>query len=140
GHLPPRHPAADHAGGAVLALDRDDPVVRRADRLAVRELGARAAGGGADVVEPFRRLRSDDRRHRFGMFPVRAPGDDGRSGAAPRAQLADRLMPSAVLELAGVRKRYDSLVAVDDLHLTLEAGEFLTLLGPSGSGKTTTLM
>ena len=49
-------------------------------------------------------------------------------------------MPSAVLELAGVRKRYDSLVAVDDLHLTLEAGEFLTLLGPSGSGKTTTLM
>jgi putative spermidine/putrescine transport system ATP-binding protein len=49
-------------------------------------------------------------------------------------------MASAVLELAGVRKRYDSLVAVDDLDLALETGEFLTLLGPSGSGKTTTLM
>jgi putative spermidine/putrescine transport system ATP-binding protein len=49
-------------------------------------------------------------------------------------------MASAVLELAGVRKRYDSLVAVDDLDLALKTGEFLTLLGPSGSGKTTTLM
>ena len=45
-----------------------------------------------------------------------------------------------VLELAGVRKRYDSVVAVDDLDLGLRTGEFLTLLGPSGSGKTTTLM
>jgi putative spermidine/putrescine transport system ATP-binding protein len=49
-------------------------------------------------------------------------------------------MARSVLELAGVRKRYDSLVAVDDLDLTLNTGEFLTLLGPSGSGKTTTLM
>jgi putative spermidine/putrescine transport system ATP-binding protein len=49
-------------------------------------------------------------------------------------------MDSTVLELAGVRKRYDSVVAVDDLDLTLKTSEFLTLLGPSGSGKTTTLM
>jgi putative spermidine/putrescine transport system ATP-binding protein len=45
-----------------------------------------------------------------------------------------------VLELSGVSKRYDSVVAVDALDLGLRTGEFLTLLGPSGSGKTTTLM
>jgi len=49
-------------------------------------------------------------------------------------------MENAVLELSGVRKRYDSVVAVDDVDLSLRTGEFLTLLGPSGSGKTTTLM
>ncbi|CAN5863475.1 ABC transporter ATP-binding protein [soil metagenome] len=49
-------------------------------------------------------------------------------------------MAKPVLELAGVRKRYDSVVAVDAVDLTREIGEFLTLLGPSGSGKTTTLM
>ena len=49
-------------------------------------------------------------------------------------------MEKPVLELAGVSKRYDSLVAVDTLDLNLRTGEFLTLLGPSGSGKTTTLM
>lgn len=40
-----------------------------------------------------------------------------------------------------VQKTYDghSLV-VRDLNLTIEKGEFLSLLGPSGSGKTTTLM
>jgi putative spermidine/putrescine transport system ATP-binding protein len=45
-----------------------------------------------------------------------------------------------VLELSGVQKRYDAVVAVDALDLSLRTGEFLTLLGPSGSGKTTTLM
>jgi spermidine/putrescine ABC transporter ATP-binding subunit len=45
-----------------------------------------------------------------------------------------------VLELSHVRKHYGSVVAVDDLDLSLRTGEFLTLLGPSGSGKTTTLM
>jgi spermidine/putrescine transport system ATP-binding protein len=38
-----------------------------------------------------------------------------------------------------VTKRFDELVAVDDLSLDLASGEFFTLLGPSGCGKTTTL-
>ena len=40
-----------------------------------------------------------------------------------------------------VQKTYDGeTLVVKNLNLTIERGEFLTLLGPSGSGKTTTLM
>ncbi|MGN6277044.1 MAG: ABC transporter ATP-binding protein [Solirubrobacterales bacterium] len=43
------------------------------------------------------------------------------------------------VELRNVTKRFDELVAVDDLSLELARGEFFTFLGPSGCGKTTTL-
>jgi spermidine/putrescine transport system ATP-binding protein len=43
------------------------------------------------------------------------------------------------VELHEVTKRFDQLVAVDDVSLELAEGEFFTLLGPSGCGKTTTL-
>jgi len=46
---------------------------------------------------------------------------------------------AAEVSVEGCRKSYGDVVAVDDVDLTVGAGEFFTLLGPSGSGKTTTL-
>ncbi len=43
------------------------------------------------------------------------------------------------LRLVNIVKTYGKLRAIDNLNLTVEDGELLTLLGPSGCGKTTTL-
>ena len=43
------------------------------------------------------------------------------------------------IRLSDVTKRFQDVTAVDDVSLTVNTGEFLTLLGPSGCGKTTTL-
>ena len=44
-----------------------------------------------------------------------------------------------VVELAGVTKAYESKVAVNNLSLSIEAGQMFGLLGPNGAGKTSSI-
>jgi spermidine/putrescine transport system ATP-binding protein len=54
------------------------------------------------------------------------------AGAETPAEPAD-------VRLEGVTKRFDDVVAVDDVSVAIERGTFFALLGPSGCGKTTSL-
>jgi len=45
----------------------------------------------------------------------------------------------AVVELAGVTKAYESKVAVNNLSLSIDAGQMFGLLGPNGAGKTSSI-
>ncbi|HEY6182242.1 MAG TPA: ATP-binding cassette domain-containing protein, partial [Terriglobales bacterium] len=44
-----------------------------------------------------------------------------------------------MIELSHLRKEYDDLIAIEDLNLSISAGEIYGLIGPNGAGKTTTI-
>jgi len=50
-----------------------------------------------------------------------------------------RSSSAPALRVAGLRKAYGDVVAVDGLDLTVASGECFGLLGPNGAGKTTTI-
>jgi cell division transport system ATP-binding protein len=42
-----------------------------------------------------------------------------------------------IVSLQQISKHYGKIVALSDIHLTIERGEFVSLVGPSGAGKST---
>ncbi|MBU2872620.1 spermidine/putrescine ABC transporter ATP-binding protein PotA [Marinobacter salexigens] len=48
-------------------------------------------------------------------------------------------MTETLLSLSDISKQFDDKTVLDELSLTIDDGEFITLLGPSGCGKTTLL-
>jgi branched-chain amino acid transport system ATP-binding protein len=47
------------------------------------------------------------------------------------------MMPDPVLQVENLGKRFGGFVALQEIHLTVSAGERIGLIGPNGSGKST---
>lgn len=48
-------------------------------------------------------------------------------------------MPSDVIEVNNLTKKYDDILAVDSVSFKVKEGEIFSLVGPNGAGKTTTV-
>ena len=51
----------------------------------------------------------------------------------------NQLQNKPIIELRSIKKSYGSNTIINDFNLTINNGEFVTILGPSGCGKTTVL-
>ena len=101
------------------ADDRGDPVVQISPPLVATQAGVR------------RDDRDPRRRSRRGVGAARLTVE----AATPLRRHCDEYD----IRLIGLTKRFDDVVAVDDISLDIDRGQFFALLGPSGCGKTTTL-
>jgi ABC-type multidrug transport system ATPase subunit/peptidoglycan/LPS O-acetylase OafA/YrhL len=70
---------------------------------------------------------------------TRAAGPELASATPATAPLAASTESEVLAELAGARKRYGNVVALDGIDLQVRRGELLAVLGPNGAGKSTAI-
>ena len=71
--------------------------------------------------------------------PPAADADPLGAADVPVPRERARILASPVLELIDLHRRFDDVVALDGVSLSVPDGEIVGFVGPNGSGKTTTM-
>lgn len=80
--------------------------------------------------------------------PLSKPGDNNMTVGqqyeeGPKHHVSQALKQplrhGAAIRIAGIKRTFDTFVAVDDLHMAIQPGEIYGFLGSNGAGKTTTI-
>ena len=83
-----------------------------------------------DWGQQFTAIHSSIIAKRFILLPDSGTGSD---------TFFHLLLARRMISISNLSKHYDSVVAVDDLNLSIEPGEVFGFIGPNGAGKTTTI-